>query len=63
MDGKPHGKISSRHFPKKPTESFLSVKSCVRQLTVLLRKGKSGSILEWWNEYAHSLGVRKPLPW
>jgi hypothetical protein len=21
MDGKPHGKISSRHFPKKPTES------------------------------------------
>jgi len=32
------GKVGSKQFPNKLTESLLSVKSCVRQLTVFPRK-------------------------
>jgi hypothetical protein len=38
LGGKPDGKIGSRQFPNEQTESLFSVKSCVRQLTVLPRK-------------------------
>jgi hypothetical protein len=38
MGGKPGGKVGSKQFPYKPTESLLCVKGCIRQLTVLPRK-------------------------